>query len=88
MRLANFVQVRFIYNIFTLCTDLHLLYWDIILAVGARLGPHGAIHVLMSPHEQELNVLATLGALDLTIFTDLTVRLQNKHQSRHPLMLY
>ena len=69
------MQVRFIYNIFTLNTDLHLLYWDVILAVGARLGPHGTIHVLMSPHEQELNVLATLGALDLTIFTNLTVRL-------------
>ena len=64
MRLAN--KCKFIYNIFTLNTDLHLLYRDVILAVWARLGPHGTIHVLMSPHEQELNVLATLGALDLT----------------------
>ena len=69
------MQVRFIYNIFTLNTDLHLLYRDVILAVWARLGPHGTIYVLMSPHEQKLNVLATLGALDLTIFTDLAVRL-------------
>ena len=72
---ASEVYVQHLHNIFTLCADLHLLYWDVILAVGARLGPHGTIYVLMSPHEEELNVLATLGALDLTIFTDLTVRL-------------
>ena len=67
--------------------DLHLLYGHIILAVWARLQPHGAIHILVSLHEQELNVLATLCALDLTIFADLTMGLRNKHQSRCPLVL-
>ena len=34
----------------TLHTDLHLLYGD-ITAVWARLGPHGTIHILVSPHD-------------------------------------
>ena len=60
---ANFFQV-----------SLHLLYRDVTLAVLARLQPHGAIHILVFPHEQ--NVLAILHALDLTVFTDLTVGIQ------------
>ena len=83
---ANCVQVRLL-NTSTLNADLHLLYRDVTLAVWARLRPHGTIHILVSPHEQELDVLATLCALDVTVFTDLTVGLQCKHQSRHPVML-
>ena len=82
---ANCVQVRLL-NTSTLNTDLHLLYRDVTLAVWARLRPHGAIHILVSPHEQELDVLATLCALDLTVFTDLAVGLQCKHQSRRLVM--
>ena len=86
MKPANCVQVRLL-NTSTLNTDLHLLYRDVTLAVWARLWPHGTIHVLVSAHEQELNVLATLCALDLTVFTYLTVGLQCKHQSRRLVML-
>lgn len=50
---------------------LHLLYWDLIPAVGARLRPHGTLHILVSPHRQELDVLATLCALDVSVLTDL-----------------
>ena len=80
MRPPNYVQVRLL-NTFTLSTDLHLLYRDITLAVWARLRPHGTIHVLVSAHEQELDVLATLCALDLTVFAYLTMGLQNKYQT-------
>ena len=79
------VQVRLL-NTSTLNTDLHLLYRDVTLAVWARLRPHRTIHILVSSHEQELDVLATLCALDLTVFTDLTVGLQCKHQSRRLVM--
>jgi len=29
---------------------LHLLYWDLTPTVGARLWPHGTLHILVSPH--------------------------------------
>ena len=72
-------MINFEANLFQV--TLHLLYRDVTLAVWARLWPHGTIHILVSPHEQELDVLATLCALDVTVFTDLTVGLQNKCQT-------
>ena len=62
-------MVNFEANLFQV--SVHLLYRDLILAVWAGLRPHGTIHILVFLHEQ--NVLAILRALDLTVFTDLTV---------------
>ena len=67
-------MVNFEANLFQM--SLHLLYRDITPAVWARLRPHGTFHILVSPHKQELNALATLHALDLTVITDLTVGIQ------------
>ena len=68
-------MVNFEANLFQV--SLHLLYRDVTPAVWARLWPRGTIHIVVFPHEQ--HVLAILGALDLTVFTDLI-----GHQSMDP----
>ena len=66
---------------------LHPLYWDLIPAVGARLQPHGTLHILVPPHHQELDVLATLCALDVSVLTDLGVRLKTTKTVQSSLVL-
>ena len=61
---------------------LHLLYWDLIPTVGARFWPHGTLHILVPPHYQELDVLATLCALDVSVLTDLGVGLKQQRQCK------
>jgi len=62
--------------------SLHLLYWDLIPTVGAWLQPHGTLHILVPPHHQELDILATLCALDVSVLTDLRVGLRQQRQCK------
>ncbi len=48
---------------------MKLLYWYVLSAMGTGSGSHGAELLLVTVHVQLLYVLATLGALHITVLT-------------------